>query len=223
MAENDIQQVPFNFFAASWQSERVLPESWYREHKYRKTKFYAFFWAPQLFTDDPATFERNKNNAESLMDLISTLNSYNLKEYEFVPFITTGDFSRHDALEELEKINELEKGDCCLFYYCGDGIQDIKLKAEDRFVAEPVFTGDQFTDGGMKSLRDKLRDLTRGKGVHVFMIMDYKTLLSRAIKIPIFNNDLESTYIVLESPTSFTGGLGTGTVTPSTLTDNFFF
>lgn len=202
----------FRFFKAGWRPDDALPESWYMQHISRKPRFHALFWAPEA-ADDRVAASVCKNNATGFQQLISLLNTHNLKAYQVSAELSVDRFTRQAAIAQLDRLSELKSGDCCLLFFSGVGIfnESIKQSTGDQYVCEPLFAGDLPGDKNMVSIRKKLGEVTFGKGIHVFTILDYHRVVAGEL-VPAAFVPSDSSFVVLESP-----------VIESSNIDNFFY
>lgn len=210
----------FRFFKAGWRPDDALPESWYVEHSSRKPRFHALFWAPEV-EGYPVATSVCKTNVTGFQQLISMLNTHNLKAYEFSSSVSAERITRQDAISQLDQLGEFKQGDCCLLFFSGIGISNESMKQSmgEQYICEPLFTGDDPGDKSMLSIRRKLREATFEKNIHVFIILDYHLVVPGELTIPpvVPSN---SSFVVLESPVIMLTGNENKEALSS---DNFFY
>jgi hypothetical protein len=191
----------FTFFRAGWRANNTLPDAWYAKQEYKKPAIYAFFWAPQMDAYSRFTTQ-SARNAYDFKELMFAINGHNLKAFDLKPFELNGAFTRSQAIAQLEQLKDMQNGDSCLIFYSGIGItnETATFPPPEETVAEPVFNNDELTGEALSSLRIKLRELIAGKEVHVFIILDFRIVLSLAVPIAPFINPPGVSLVVLESP-----------------------
>ena len=91
----------FTFFQAGWRVNNALPDAWYAQQEYKKPDIYAFFWAPQIETFAGYTAQ-SARNAVDFKELMTAISGHNLKTWDLLPYVSNSDFTRTQALEQLD-------------------------------------------------------------------------------------------------------------------------